>query len=216
MEKFIIRCGCTRPPERVGDRVPTGQSRKVAMKRMLTTGAIALALALVMGLGQAAAEVRVMFELENSSTGEMGKHISAQAGDKLVLKLKVKNLEQSAADIQTDLTASIPGCVVEATDTSSYRNKQQKKFQRKETVPSDLVVGTTLLLHADVVSSLGNVGSDDASVTLVAGKAEGTHARGGIFERLFLQAMARAILASDGETEETMSESFTGIKFLYR
>jgi hypothetical protein len=183
---------------------------------MLTTGAIALALALALGVGQAAAEVRVQFELENGETGEKGKHISARAGDKLVLKLKVKNLEISKAMITTELTAAIPGCVVEADDTSHYRLKQQRKFQRKEVVPHDLAVGTTLVLHADVQSSLGNVGSDDASVTLVAGKAAGSHSPGGIFQRIFLQAMARAILASDDSTDVTVSESFTGIKNLYR
>ena len=180
--------------------------------RKLTAGAIAVALALA--VGQAAAEVRVTFVLENAETHEIGKHISASPGDKIVFKLFVKNLERERAEIVTDLTASIPGCIVNRSDTDDYRRKRNKKFRYVDVVPKG--ESGVLNLSATATSSLGNVDSDTASVTVAASKSSGAgHRSGGIFARLFLQAMMRAMLASDDSADQVQS-NFSSVKSLYR
>lgn len=185
------------------------------MRKWIAVGMV-LALALAAGAQQASAEVKVRFELENSETGEKGAHISARAGDKLVLKLFVKNEELADAVITTDLTAAIPGCVVQAQDVDDYKQKRNKKFTEVQVVPNDLPAGTVLTLDAEAQSSLGNFGSASGSVTLVVSKASGgTAARGGIFQRIFLQAVAHAILASD-DTEAAAQADFSAVKMMFR
>ena len=95
--------------------------------RKLIAGAAVLALALSWGAGQAAAEVKVRFQLTNEDTHMTGKHISASPGDRLVLKLFVQNLERATAEITTDLEAAIPGCIVNAQDVDTYKQKRNKK-----------------------------------------------------------------------------------------
>lgn len=185
------------------------------MKKWIAVGMV-LALALAAGAQQASAEVKVRFELENSETGEKGANISARAGDKLTLKLFVKNEEREQAVITTDLTAAIPDCIVHAQDVDTYNKKRNKKFTEVQVVPNDLPAGTVLTLDAEAQSSLGNFDSASGSVTLVASKATGsTRARGGIFQRIFLQAVARAILASD-DTAATAEADFSAIKLMFR
>src|SRR5262245_59482536 len=87
--------------------------RKVAMKTMLTSVFVALALAATLGANVASANVAVQLEIKNQSTNTAGHFVSATTGQKVkftaTLKSQVGKKATAVVTLRADVP-TIPGC----------------------------------------------------------------------------------------------------------
>ncbi len=199
------------------------------MRRMLISGAVALALVATMGVHVASAAkgkgpqnrhpnkpIQIVLEANNLTTGESGRDISASAGDEVCIKLKVRNRTGEAQDLLVNVTGGIPGCPVDVVQVEAFNSGEFKEEEVCGVVPE----GESGVLDIDVdVLSLSTLDADmlSGSVTFGGGMLKGSEVRGGIFHQIFARMIARQIVQlSDDGTNDKTSVSITELKSLYR
>ena len=187
------------------------------MKRMLTTGVVALAFALTRGANVAAADhVDVQLDIKNQITNQAGHVVSATTGQKVKFSIKVKNLSKQkvTATVVLDATVpSIPGCTVSETRTIELAPRQTKQ----EWMSGDVPVGRSGVLLVDATATIGtHTDTDHAQLTF--GPAKTTESAGeGWFQQAYVRMLVKGLMMAlasdtDGFSEGTISD----VKSLFR
>lgn len=187
------------------------------MKRMLTTGFVALAFALTLGANAAAADhVDVQLNIKNQNTDQAGHVVSAATGQKVKFTIKVKNLTKQKATATVVLNAtvpSIPGCTVTETRTVELAPRETKQEWMSGNVP----VGKSGVLVVDASATIaGHTDTDHAELTFGPGKT--TESSGETwfhqaYVRMLVKGLMMALASSpDGVSESTISD----VKSLFR
>jgi hypothetical protein len=185
------------------------------MKRMLTTGVVALAFALTLGANAASADhVDVQLEIKNG--GQSGHVVTATTGEKVKFTVKVKNLSKQSAPVTVVLTAtvpSIPGCTVTETRTIQFHSRETKQEWMSGVVP----VGRSGVLLVDVSATIGtHTDTDHAQLTF--GPAKTTESAGeGWFHQAYVRVLVKGLMmalanSTDGVVDGTISD----VKSLFR
>jgi hypothetical protein len=189
---------------------------------MLIPSAVVLALVATLGVHEASAQkgkeqrkeqpVKVRIISENLTTGEIGRHISASAGDEVRITLRVDNRSGEAQDAEVHIFGGVPGNWYDDTIIEGFAAGQRKEGSFSGFVPAD--ESGTLLVNASVLMTKSNDFAEwDGSVDFnLAGKAEAPSPS--ILHQIFARMMFRSLLSlsSDGTSSVSMSE----LKELYR
>lgn len=185
------------------------------MKRMLTTGVVALAFALTLGANAASADhVDVQLEIKNG--GQSGHVVSAITGDKVKFTIKVKNLSKQKASVTVVLNAtvpSIPGCTVTETRTIQLAPRETKQ----ESMSGDVPVGRSGVLLVDASATIGpHTDTDHAALTF--GPAKTTESAGeGWFHQAYVRLMVKGLMmALANSTDGVADGTFSDVKSLFR
>ncbi len=187
------------------------------MKRMLTTGFVALAFALTLDANAASADhVDVQLEIKNQDTNQAGHAVSATTGQKVKFTIKVKNLSRQRVTATVVLNAavpSIPGCTVSETRTIEFAPRETKQ----EKMSGDVPVGRSGVLLVDASATIGShTDTDHAELTF--GPAKTTESTGeSWFQQAYVRMLVRGLMMAlasdpDGVSEATISD----VKSLFR
>ena len=187
------------------------------MKRMLTTGFVALAFALTLGANAASADhVDVQLEIKNQHNGQAGHVVSATTGQKVKFTIKVKNLSKQRVSMTVVLNATvptIPGSTVSETRTIQLAPRETKQESMSGNVP----VGQSGVLLVDASATIGtHTDTDHAQLTF--GAAKTTESAGdGWFHQAYVRLMVKGLMmALANSTDGVADGTFSDVKSLFR
>lgn len=185
------------------------------MRRLLTIGALTLALALALSSVTVQASVEVDVLIENLTTGESGSSVSAAAGDQVAAQLTVTN-NGAAQKVAVTVVAGTINCTHTVSANKSLGAGKSFVKRVKRTVPQTM--SGTFVVDASALGADGSSASASASLAFGVSKVASGEGSGSVYERLFTRMVVRALLdsATNDSNDTALSATFGRIKGLYR
>lgn len=195
---------------------------------MLISGAVALALVATMGVHEASAQkgkekrnpgnpLRVKISIENLTTLEAGKNITASGGDEVSIRLRVENRTGQDQIAAVHVVGGVPGCMFDQVINEAFLSGEKKE----ETVVGFVPEGESGLFTVDVhvtMPKTGDVQADGGTVAFggMLKGAEPSHG-GSLWQRLFSRMVVRQLVQlDDAPSNVTTTTDMSDFKQLFR
>lgn len=179
-----------------------------------TVVAALVASSLLFSFAIASAQINIELEIQNKTTRETGKNVSASPGDLVRITARLFNESGQTLEGDVALVAGIPGCVIEDNFPFSLRKRQRRQAFVQDRIPA----GHTGPLTVEVAVEANGFSDADSAVLTFGSSKPGARERVTLLGRIFLRMMTRGLansLTSDGAaTHEQIG--FGELKQLFR
>ncbi len=183
------------------------------MKRLLVMGLAVLAATLTLGSSPALADIDVVLQVENRTTGQVGSDVSASAGDRVAITLLITN-NGPRQMVDIEVVGGMVGCLVEVETERRFAAGQTRRKRMQGRVPEGHT--GTFFVEVSAEGDDGCSGSDTATVQLGASKAANAEPSAGLMQRMFVRMMARGLLDGIANDNTPVPATFGELKGLFR
>jgi hypothetical protein len=193
---------------------------------MLLSSAVALALVATLGVPQASAQkgkdkrkqipIKMVLQCTNLTTGQVGRNITAVAGDEVSITLRVENRSGEAQNAVVHVVGGIPGDMIDETVVEFFELGQQKSETVSGIVPEDQSGVLTVDVTVDLpkTGDTADISGSVAFNTQLKGQAPTSPT---FIQRVFAKLMVHALLdLEDDGSSQPETANISEIKALYR